>query len=72
MRIQKEMTQETVEYASLNKEVTMIEKFNIRKDGTQKNKTIDLKKSKINGRYFSNAGKLFEYLVFKKGYVVIN
>ncbi len=72
MRIQKEMAQETVEYASLNKEVTIIEKFNIRKDGTQKNKTINLNKSKIDGRYFANAGKLFEYLIFRKGYEVIN
>ena len=63
------MKQEIVEYHASGAESMKIEKYNMHKDGTHKsNKFIDLQNTRLHDRYFANAGKLFEYLVFYKGY----
>ena len=67
--VKKEMKQELVKYLASDAESMQIEKCNIHKDGICETiKLIDLNKTKVHDRYFTNAGSLFEYLVSHKGY----
>jgi hypothetical protein len=67
--VRKTMTKEIVEYVAGGADSTEIVKYNMHLDKTHKaNKFIDLNTTKVDGRYFSNAKRFFEYLSDKKGY----